>query len=174
MTSKQLSIIGAALKLFAEEGFDAVSTSKIAKSAGVSEGLIFKHFTNKKGLLDSIITYGMEMLSTYFEEIVRETDPKKAITQLIELPFNIKEEEHDFWRLLYALKWQRKTYDTTVTDNIKLLAEQSFTELGSKHPKVEANILLITLDGLATSILLKEDMEGKHQIIASIKQKFNL
>lgn len=174
MTSKQLSIIGSALKLFAEEGFDAVSTSKIAKVAGVSEGLIFKHFKNKQGLLDAIIAFGMEMLSTYFEAIVKETNPKEVVTKLIELPFNIKEEEHDFWRLIYALKWQRKTYDTTVTDNIKLLAEQSFTELGSKQPKVEANILLITLDGLATSILLKEDMEDKHQIIASVKQKFNL
>ena len=44
MTEKQENILKAALQLFAKEGFYATSTSKVAKLAGVSEGLIFRHF----------------------------------------------------------------------------------------------------------------------------------
>lgn len=40
-----------AMELFAEHGFAATSTRKIAKAAGVSEGLVFHHFRNKIGLL---------------------------------------------------------------------------------------------------------------------------
>ena len=44
MTEKQESILQAALKLFATEGYASTSTNKVAKVAGVSEGLIFHHF----------------------------------------------------------------------------------------------------------------------------------
>ncbi len=60
MTDKKEKILQAALELFAEEGFKPTSTSKIAKKAGVSEGLIFSHFCNKDGLLQAIIKEGEE------------------------------------------------------------------------------------------------------------------
>ena len=58
MTDKQLNILKIALQLFANEGFHATSTSRIAKEAGVSEGLIFRHFINKEGLLRAILKQG--------------------------------------------------------------------------------------------------------------------
>ena len=51
MTEKQENILNTALELFAKDGYDATSTSKIAKCAGVSEGLIFRHYGSKDGLL---------------------------------------------------------------------------------------------------------------------------
>ncbi len=42
-----------AMELFADHGYSATSTRKIAKVAGVSEGLIFHHFGTKLGLLTS-------------------------------------------------------------------------------------------------------------------------
>ena len=47
----QRRILSAALELFAEKGYAATSTGAIAKTAGVAEGLIFKHFRSKKELL---------------------------------------------------------------------------------------------------------------------------
>jgi len=43
-------IIDAARKLFASRPYDQVTTSEIAKSAGVAYGLIAHHFENKRGL----------------------------------------------------------------------------------------------------------------------------
>ncbi|PIQ28558.1 TetR family transcriptional regulator [bacterium (Candidatus Blackallbacteria) CG17_big_fil_post_rev_8_21_14_2_50_48_46] len=51
LTPGQKRILNAALELFAEKGYAATSTGAIAKQAGVAEGLIFKHFRNKKELL---------------------------------------------------------------------------------------------------------------------------
>ena len=51
MTEKQKEILNSALKLIAKQGFQATSTRSIAKEAGVSEGLIFRYFQNKKGSL---------------------------------------------------------------------------------------------------------------------------
>ena len=49
------AILDAALLLFAEHGFAATSTRRIARDAGVSEGLIFHHFPTKQQLLLGIV-----------------------------------------------------------------------------------------------------------------------
>jgi len=54
MTDKQRKIYESALEIFAEKGFSGSSTGEIAKKAGVAEGLIFKHFKNKKQLFQKI------------------------------------------------------------------------------------------------------------------------
>lgn len=47
-------ILETALQLFAEHGFKGTSTRRIARAAGVSEGLIFHHFKRKRDLLSGI------------------------------------------------------------------------------------------------------------------------
>lgn len=48
------NIIDSTIKLFASKGYSATTTALIAKEAGVSEAIIFKHFGNKEGLLKEI------------------------------------------------------------------------------------------------------------------------
>lgn len=55
MTPSQKKIAEAALRLFAEKGFEASTTSEIAKAAGVAEGTIYKYFKTKKDLLFALV-----------------------------------------------------------------------------------------------------------------------
>ena len=87
MTDKQERILDAALELFANEGYASTPTSKIAKKAGVSEGLIFRHYENKQGLLDALIGEAEVRLGKIFGPILFESDPKLVIRKTIELPF---------------------------------------------------------------------------------------
>lgn len=48
-------IVGAAMKCFADRGFAGTTTRMLARAAGVSEGLIFRHFPTKKSLYRAII-----------------------------------------------------------------------------------------------------------------------
>lgn len=50
MQARRQLIIDAARKLFASRPYDQVTTSEIAKNAGVAYGLIAHHFENKRGL----------------------------------------------------------------------------------------------------------------------------
>jgi TetR/AcrR family transcriptional regulator len=47
---KQERILNAALKEFALKGYENASTNEIVKSAGISKGLLFHYFANKKEL----------------------------------------------------------------------------------------------------------------------------
>jgi AcrR family transcriptional regulator len=54
MTEKQISILLSAIELFSEKGYEATSTSEIAKKAKVAEGTIFRYYKTKKDLLFDI------------------------------------------------------------------------------------------------------------------------
>ena len=58
MTHKKQAILDSAQYLIASQGYDATSTRSIAKRAKVSEGLIFRHFENKEGLMQSLLKRG--------------------------------------------------------------------------------------------------------------------
>lgn len=54
MTERQLNILVSAIELFSEKGYEATSTSEIAKHAKVAEGTIFRYYKTKKDLLFAI------------------------------------------------------------------------------------------------------------------------
>lgn len=52
--ARMRSMTDAAVELFSEEGYGAVSTRRIAERAGCSETLLFRYFGDKRGLLLTI------------------------------------------------------------------------------------------------------------------------
>src|SRR5882724_5664316 len=51
---RHASLLKALRRIFAEKGFDGVSTRELARAAGVSEALLFKHFPNKEAMFTAI------------------------------------------------------------------------------------------------------------------------
>lgn len=174
MTEKQKNILLVALQLFAKEGFHATSTRQIAKLANVSEGLIFRHFTNKEGLLEAILHEGSVQIEELFAPIMDEEDPKKILCAILELPFTIDKSQHDFWRLIYTLKWQQNRYSHEASITILKLATKAFEKLGYKDPKNEALVLEMFLDGAATVLLLSKESHDWSLSLKAIKEKYNL
>lgn len=48
-------ILEAALELFAEKGYLGASMSDIANRLGITKGALYKHYTGKQEILDSIV-----------------------------------------------------------------------------------------------------------------------
>lgn len=55
MKTTSADIILTSLKLFAQYGYEAVSTSMIAGELGITKGALYRHFENKQEIFDSII-----------------------------------------------------------------------------------------------------------------------
>ena len=60
MIDRKEKIMQASIQLFVQRGFHNTSTRMIAEQAGVSEGLIFRHFRSKDALLDSLLQQGAD------------------------------------------------------------------------------------------------------------------
>ncbi|WP_028543744.1 TetR/AcrR family transcriptional regulator [Paenibacillus taiwanensis] len=63
---KQERIINAALKVFSQQGYEQASTNEIVKEAGISKGLLFHYFNNKKELFFYLYGYAVEQLMNEF------------------------------------------------------------------------------------------------------------
>lgn len=75
-------IVEAAMRLFAQHGFDRTSTATIAKEAGVSQGIIFHYFENKRKLFWTVVLEGVEEADSRkkaLEEIAEQTDPVEKL-----------------------------------------------------------------------------------------------
>ncbi|SFJ64262.1 TetR/AcrR family transcriptional regulator [Thermoflavimicrobium dichotomicum] len=83
---KREKIYQAALKEFAEKGYEKASTNQIIQSAGISKGLLFHYFKNKKNLF------------LYIFEVCLETFTKLVLDQAKDLPSDL------FERLLLIAK----------------------------------------------------------------------
>ncbi|NPD45865.1 TetR/AcrR family transcriptional regulator [Lentimicrobium sp. S6] len=161
MTDKKEKILQVALQLFSEDGFDKTSTSKIAKLAGVSEGLIFRHFKNKEGLLHSLNRRGEEKTKALFRPILFETGPENIIRKTIDLVIAIRENEEIFqvWKLEYKTKWAKEEYGAHKMEPLRFALTAAFQKLGYVNPKQESLWLIIQLDGLVTRLYLQEDFD---------------
>lgn len=75
MSDTKERILRTSLRLFAKRGYDAVSVSDIAGELGVTKGALYRHFKNKRDILDSII----KRMETRDAELARESGlPEKS------------------------------------------------------------------------------------------------
>ncbi len=82
-TETRTRILKSALKLFARNGYDGTTTRDLAEHAGVAEGTLFRHFSNKKAILIEIATQGwIEILTDLLTEL-SEMGSYKAVAQVM-------------------------------------------------------------------------------------------
>ncbi len=76
-------ILKAAQKLFARNGYDGTTTKELAEKAGIAEGTLFRHFTNKKAILIEVATQGWIDLLTDLLTELSEMASYEAISQVM-------------------------------------------------------------------------------------------
>lgn len=54
MSSTKENILMTALRLFAQDGYEAVSVSKISGELGMTKGALYKHYKSKRDIFDTI------------------------------------------------------------------------------------------------------------------------
>jgi AcrR family transcriptional regulator len=176
MNKKEI-ILNVALQLFSNRGFDNTSTSLIAQKAEVSEGLIFRHFTNKEGLLNAILMDGFTKIEPFLADILAESDPKKVIRMVLELPLKIIAEQKEFWKLQTNLRFQNEGFRKNFEENdffkpLDLKVLNALKALNSKNPTVDFETFFVFLNGLGMYCLEHDDTAMAFQIIKNIEAIF--
>ncbi len=173
MTKKQEKILSSALELFANEGYNVVSTSKIAKHAKVSEGLIFRHFKSKQGLLDAILQQAFERAAALYAPIIIAQDPKKVLSLAINLLFEGDVEKYHFWKLQFKLKWELEISGKEKTKPLTDKLAWAFKELGYEDPKKEADVLQHLLESILSGIV-KDGIDTQKHLQKFLLDKYQV
>ncbi len=165
MNRKQ-SIADNALALFAGRGYDNTSTQLIAKAAGVSEALIFKHFGNKEKLLAFIIKEGYKRIVEHNRGIFQDKNPLDFIYTVIELPYKLVWEEPQFWELQYRLldlEVSMKQHQRFMQPLHAMLVK-AFKELKYEHPEKETALMLVFVEAFWKYLIAHRD-EPKNRFL---------
>lgn len=150
MINRKQRIAQVALQLFGEKGFEHTSTQLIAKEAGVSEALIFKHFGSKEQLLDFVIRSGYKRIIESNRGFLEGRQPLDFIHSVIELPYKLVSEEPQFWKLQSRLGdnvTATKQHERFLQPMPALLV-QAFKFLGYEHPQQETELLMLLIEAL--------------------------
>jgi len=138
--SKRDDIIGAAIKEFGENSYDAASINKIIKESGTSKGTFYHYFSDKKSLYFSIIEDCVKIKQQYFAQMMEQ----------------VKHGENDFFEMMKA---QAKAGAVFMRENpglykfgTQFIKEQSKIkdEFASKYlPEVSGSFMEIVEAGIA-------------------------
>ena len=169
MTKKEL-ILKKSLEIFSTKGFKATSTRLIADLAKVSEGLIFKHFKSKNGLLLELLKIGASKSTPEIQKIKNSEDPKLVISSCIRLFLNIKKEDYPYWRLYYANGFEENSQTIGLDPILKKTVMEAFKKLGYVKLELEAELLLNSLDGLMIKMLTINNYNPEDQVNLILKK----
>jgi TetR/AcrR family transcriptional regulator len=176
---KQERILNAAMKEFAQKGFEKASTNEIVKEAGISKGLLFHYFNSKKALYLFLYDYCIEVcMNEFYKKInMDETDIFIKLRQcrLIKLELLKKYSE-----LFVFIEVAYKERQTEIKSDLELINENI---LISSYAKIFGNIdtskfkegldiekciniIIWTIDGFAAR-LMKND-----KLLSSYKEDY--
>lgn len=100
--ARERTILSAALKEFCGRGYDAASISAIAQAAGVSDGLLYKHFDGKEHLLYEAIAFRYrDDVDRAVAEIDRVSGAWPRLERFVRLHLRAWQESPEFYLLFF-------------------------------------------------------------------------
>lgn len=162
--SSQEKILIAAERLFAEKGFDAVSTASIAREAGVNSALIFYYYENKENLLKCILSDKMHQYrqgrslppDAFLEGAIK----PELIDQLVKGGLEFIQSNEDVLRILLMESLKKSTDDAKafeinhemMTDVFRMLKNTPGERMQTNQAEWKA-LFFITLPMVAYTLL---------------------
>ena len=154
MIDRKEKIVQASMQLFVERGFHNTSTRIIAEEAGVSEGLIFRHFRSKDTLLHFLLQQGADEMYQAVAEVISEHEPKVFFSKLVDSFFDIPSDRFDYWRLRSQIQsirteWESEEWERYLREGVLRM----FKEMGFSKFEYEAELLYQSLSGIRDGIV---------------------
>jgi len=178
MTEKQRKILDTALELFAQDGYNSTSTNKIAQEAGVSEGLIFKHFGSKEGLLDFLVEEGVALMNEELDNLMRIENAAERLKATLRFPKAVIDKNPAYWKVQMSIKFANheiveKYHNSSFMGKAINILSEIFEELNFDKPQMETQLLLQIIASFFMS-LVNDEMENYEEMVSFLEDKYNL
>ncbi|MCC4414725.1 TetR/AcrR family transcriptional regulator [Limosilactobacillus reuteri] len=164
MPAGKKKVLTTALKLFANNGFHATTTAKIAKQAGVSEGTIYKYFSSKDDLLAKLLQpILIEIKNNFFSNLDDKTNLPSLISFIVTDRIHFIEVNFDFIRLIFQeiLTGQLtdKSYQDFFSDNDGVLVK--LKKLQGQFPEINPKLTPLQLARIFIGPILTYVLQNK-------------
>ena len=154
---KKNRIINAGYELFSENGYYNTNTVQIAKRAGVSTGIVYGYFRDKKDILREVTSLYMEKVTkpilNLFDSLEAPFDTRDLVCKIVDLVISAHGENAGIHEALHSL---------THTD----------PEISAQFIGLEDELTLKIADRLTRLNVLKEDAKEKVHFAMDVLQSF--
>lgn len=103
MDNTEKKILDAALKVFAERGYDGAKTKLIAEKSGFTEMTLFRKFGTKQNLFKMVLTKNQEIILADFNSVLDQSLAKQSddpFKVLIERTVTVVEDNFEYIKIL--------------------------------------------------------------------------
>lgn len=161
MVNTKENILMTALRLFAINGYEAVSVSQIAGELGITKGALYKHYKNKRDIFYSIFEY---VGQPDIERSQKTGAPEKELSEMPESFSNVSPENLKEYMSTQFSYWSE---DEIACNFRKMLSLEQYKtlEMSNLYQKV---LTIGPLDYIEN--LLREMVKGKRDIPCSPRQ----
>lgn len=181
---KQERILNAALKEFAQKGYENASTNEIVKSAEISKGLLFHYFNNKKELYLFLYNHFVEVLKEeFFNELdFSERDIFERLKSLMILKSKLMVRHPEVFDFMMSASMEaseevKETLNSTNTELMQASYGRLFENIDLKKFREgldiqrTINIIMWTLEGFSKQELEKAKKlnKGLHDFDGAFK-----
>lgn len=157
---RRAEILDAALHLFAEEGYDRASVSKLASRAGISKGLMYNYFSSKEEVLKTIV---VEMFREVMDRMGFHGDPEithEQFVRFVEVGMDMALENPQRWKLYMNLTLQPGVLQVFLAELMPAMQPwlvsmtKYFVDKGYEDPVAVMRIFTAMVDGIQLHIIM--------------------
>jgi hypothetical protein len=123
--------------------------------------------------LQAILKFGTDKFKELMIDVVMESDPKEVVRKTINMPLLIDKSDYNFWRLQFKLKWELEINGDEKMEPLRMALTNAFKKLDYDAPETEAQLMLIFIDGIGSSMLKGSSIDPS-EIIELLSKKHNL
>lgn len=162
-SEKQLQIIEAAEKLFANKGFNGTSVRDIAEAADVNLAMISYYFGSKEKLFESMFAYRSNFFKLQLESMLqnKELEPMEKMEQLIDQYITKLTDQQCFHRIMVREQMMNNNeFIAAQIQGLKIRNQalikqliQEGQEKGSFKKDIDVPLLMITMIGTVSQLV---------------------
>ena len=180
---KRPLILEAATRVFAEQGFAAVTVAEIADHAGIGKGTVYEYFSSKEELLFAVFEWMNERILARFQKLSAEVGTtRERLQRMLGIAAEITCEQVemqavvlDFWAASRGTKSEDR-YNQSCIETFRTyrkLAADVIREgqaAGEFNPTIDADatavMMVAAIDGLGVQIFFDREIDPKATVDA--------
>ncbi|MDP3152109.1 MAG: helix-turn-helix domain-containing protein [Archangium sp.] len=172
------TLLEAAVRLFARQGYSATSIRALASEAGVALGLLYHYFPSKEAVLEALLADGMADVEVTFEAARQGVTAADFVRALLWSAGERLKAHRSAWQVSYGLRHQPQVVEGlagTLEKSRKHMLSFLEAELRRRdvpNARIEAEVLFATVEGIGQQLVQRPRAYPLEEVIDTVASRY--
>ena len=154
-------LLGAAIRVFGERGFDCATMERIAEEADVAKGTTYLYYDSKQSIYDAALSSGIAELDERTREVIdRAPNFREAISAFMTARAEYFFQHRDFFRMYVAAITRQVTSSKPRASEFQAMVDRQTRRLEQAVARAAARREIRQVDSAATAVAIFDLTRG--------------